>query len=333
MLPKIAVIYNEPQPGRYRDAGEFKAELGVMEEVEAVGRALAELNYSAVYVPLLPPLDKVKKLLKSLDVRLAFNLFEGFNGSPRTEAIVADILNDLKFKFTGCPPSALALSLDKARTKDLLLAAGIQTPGYQILRAHTLSEFALSYPCIVKPAAEDASHGISEKSVVNNREELEEQVRKMWALFGGEVMVEEFIEGREFNTTVIGNSRLNITAVSEIVYTLPPGKPRILTFEAKWEEDSIYFKHTEAICPARIKVKEKREISRIAAAAFKLTGCKGYARVDLRQDLLGDYYVLEVNPNPDISPGSGAALQAATAGMDYTRFINRIVELARKRKK
>ncbi len=332
MLPKIAVLYNEPQPGRYREMGEFKAELGVMDEVKAVGQALAELNYSSVFVPLLPPLEKVKKLLESLDVRLVFNLFEGFDGSPRTEAQVAGLLDELKYKFTGCPAAALDLALDKARTKDLMLKAGICTPGYQVLTACTLSSFELAFPCIVKPMAEDASHGISEKSVVYNHAELEEQVSKMCALFGGSVMVEEFLDGREFNTTVIGNERLSLLAISEIVYTLPPGKPRILTFEAKWEEDSPYFSNTKAVCPARIKVKERSEITRIAKEAFKLTGCRGYARVDLRQDWQRNFHVLEVNPNPDISPGSGAALQAAAAGMNYSQFIEKIVEFAVKRK-
>jgi D-alanine-D-alanine ligase len=332
VLPKIAVLYNEPQPGRYQDMGEFKAELGVMDEVKAVGQALAELNYSSVFVPLLPPLANVKKLLESLDVKLVFNLFEGFDGSPQTESQVAGMLEELKFRFTGCPSSALALALDKAKTKELLVNAGIRTPGYQVITADTLSAFNLDYPCIVKPMAEDASHGISEKSVVNDFNELSEQVLKMCALFGGKVMVEEFLDGREFNTTVVGNGRPSMLAVSEIVYTLPPGKPRILTFEAKWDEASDYFINTKAVCPAGIKVKEKMEISRIAVAACKLTGCRGYARVDLRKDWQGNIHVLEVNPNPDISPGSGAALQAAAAGLNYSQFIEKIIQCASKRK-
>jgi D-alanine-D-alanine ligase len=333
VVPKIAVLYNEPQPGRYQDMGEFKAELGVMEEVKAVGQALAELNYSTVFVPLRPPLDKVKKLLESLDVKLVFNLFEGFDGCPETEAQVAAMLSDLNFHYSGCPASALALALNKAKTKVLLQAAGIPTPKFQIMDRDNLASFQLDYPCIVKPLAEDASHGISEDSVVHNPAELHKQVLKICSLFGGRVMVEEFLEGREFNTTVIGNGRLTVPAISEIVYTLPPDKVRILTFEAKWEENSLYFENTPVVCPAQIRKAEQKQISRIAKAAFKLTGCSGYARVDLRQDRQGKFHVLEVNPNPDITPGSGAALQAAVAGLSYCQFVSTIIDLACKRKK
>jgi D-alanine-D-alanine ligase len=333
VVPKIAVVYNEPQPGRYQDMGEFKAELGVMDEVNAVGQALAELNYSSVFVPLRPPLNKVKKLLESLDVKLVFNLFEGFDGSPQTEAEVAAMLAELKFRYSGCPASALALALDKAKTKELMQRAGIPTPGFQIITPDNLAEFHLDFPCIVKPLAEDASHGISEDSVVENSAELHKQVLKMCALFGGSVMVEEFLDGREFNITVLGNSRLTVPAISEIVYTLPQDKPRILTFEAKWEEDSLYFANTRVVCPAQISQEKQKKISRIAKAAFKLTGCTGYARVDLRQDKHGDFQVLEVNPNPDITPGSGAALQAGVAGMSYSQFVSIIIDLACKRKR
>ncbi len=116
--------------------------------------------------------------------------------------------------------------------------------------------------------------------------------------------------------------------ISEIVYTLPPDKPRILTFSAKWDEASMYYINSKAVCPANISDKEQAAIIRIAKAAFRLTGCRGYARVDLRQDKAGQFKVLEVNPNPDITPGSGAALQAATAGMSYSQFIKKIIHYA-----
>jgi D-alanine-D-alanine ligase len=330
MRLKIAVVYNQPDPDRYHAMGESKAELGVMDEVRAVNQALDELRYSYIPVPLHPPLAEVRKSLQALDVDVVFNLFEGFDGSPETEARVAGMLAELKLPFTGCPAAALELALDKARTKSLLEAARIQTPLYQIFTAETLDAFHLSYPCIVKPLAEDASHGITEESVVRDRAALEKQVRKVGSLFGGQALVEEYLDGREFNTTVMGSRRLAVPAISEIVYTLPPDKPRILTFDAKWEENSLYYDNTRAVCPAQITEAEQKEISRTARAAFRLVGCRGYARVDFRQDAAGHFKVLEVNPNPDITPGSGAALQAATAGMTYSQFIEKLIRLALK---
>jgi D-alanine-D-alanine ligase len=325
---KVVLIYNQPDSDRYTAMGESKAELGVLDEVHAVQDALNELNYPSLLLPLSPPLKSVKQKLAGLNVDVAFNLFEGFEGSPETEAKVAEMLADLKIPFTGCPSQALALALDKTKTKDLLKKNGIPTPEFQLLNADNISKFKLKYPCIVKPVAEDASHGLSEESVVHDFAALKKQVAKISSLFGGQALVEEFIDGREFNTTVLGNNRLSIPAISEIVYSLPPDKPRVLTFDAKWEEESLYFKSTKAVCPARITLEEEKKIGLIAKAAFRLLGCRGYGRVDFRQDCAGNFVVLEVNPNPDITPGSGAALQTQTAGMSYTKFVEKIIRLA-----
>jgi D-alanine-D-alanine ligase len=327
---KVAIIYNEPEPDRYQTMGESKAELGVMDEVKAVSQALIDLHYSSLLIPLRPPLEQVKKKLQALEAEVIFNLFEGFDGCPETEGKVAGMLAELKIPFTGCPDSALTLALDKARTKELLEKSGIPTPRYQILKQGNIATFHLDYPCIVKPLGEDASHGISEESLVSDFASLEKQTRKICVLFGGKALVEEYIDGREFNTTVMGNGRLTIPAISEIVFTLPPDKPRILTYDAKWEENSLYFDNTRAVCPAQISLEEQKKIGQIAKAVFKLLGCRGYARVDFRQDKAGNFKVLEVNPNPDITPGSGAALQATTAGLTYSQFTEKIIRLALK---
>lgn len=331
MRLNVAVVYNQPEADRYQAMGENRAELGVLDEVKAVRHSLDELGCFSLLVPLRPPLEQVLpvlKHLKNLRAEIIFNLFEGFDGRPETESAVAGMLAELKIPFTGCPASALALALDKAGAKFLLDRAGIPTPRYQVLNPDNISTFNLDYPCIIKPLAEDASHGLSEESVVHDKEALDKQVRQISRFFGGQALVEEFINGREFNTTVMGNRQLIIPAISEIVYTLPPDKPRILTFESKWAENSLYYKNTKAVCPAHISPAEQQEISRIAKAAFHLTGCRGYARVDLRQDSRGRFRVLEINPNPDITPGAGAALQAAAAGLSYTAYIQKIIALA-----
>jgi len=308
--------------------GEEKAVLGVLDEVTAVHKALDGLGYSVTLVPLLPPLEQARAKLKTLEADLVFNLFEGFAGTPETEALVADILSEQGVPYTGCPGTALALCLDKAKTKALLKASGIETPSYQVLTPETLSRFQLGYPCIVKPCAEDASHGLSEKGVVDDFASLEKQVALVSMSFGGKALVEEFIEGRELNATVLGNRKLTVMPISEIVYSLPPVMPRILTFAAKWEPDSIYFQGTKSVCPAKIEDDEMQRIAKTAKAVFRLVGCRGYARVDMRLDPEGRLYVLEVNPNPDISPDYGAARQAEAAGMRYDQFIEQIVLFA-----
>ncbi len=328
---KIAIVYNQPSSDRYQSMGESAAEMGVLDEVKAVSQALAELRYDSILIPLSPPLSTVKKALSIISeqgVDVVFNLFEGFDGSPETEGQVAAILAEFRLPFTGCPEEALTLALDKSKTKAVLEKAGIRTPQYQVLTPDNLDSFHLDLPCIVKPTADDASHGITEESLVYDQAALEKQVRKISTLFDGRALVEEFVDGREFNTMVMGKLRPIVPAISEIVYTLPPGKPRILTFQAKWDESSDYYIHTRAVCPALISHEEEEEIRKTAKDAFRLTGCRGYARVDLRQDRSGHFKVLEVNPNPDITPGAGAALQAAAAGMPYSRFIEKIIHYA-----
>ncbi len=331
MRPKVAVIYNEPGPGRYGAMGEQKAVLGVLEEVEAVHQALGELGYSVVRIPLSPPLELVRESLKGLEADLVFNLFEGFADSPETEAAVADILSELELPYTGNPSAVLSLALDKGKAKAFLETRGIATPRYQLLTPETLPTFHLGYPCIVKPCAEDASHGLLEESVVNNSIALEKQVRRVSELFGGRALVEELMDGPEFNVTVLGGKEPIVLPISEIVYSLPPGMPRILTFSAKWEPESMYFQCSKVVCPAEVGAEVRELIMNLAQRVFKLFGCSGYARVDLRMDSQGVPKVMEVNPNPDISPDTGAARQAKAAGMTYSQFIERIALLALKR--
>jgi D-alanine-D-alanine ligase len=325
---KIAIIFNQPNADRYNEMGEFKAVASVLEEVKPVQRALSELGYSVVKVPLRPPLELAEEKLRALETDLVFNLFEGFEGRPETEAIVADMLCELGIPFTGNPPSTLSLALNKAKAKAVLEVGGIKTPRYQALSPENLQPFHLNFPCIVKPLGEDASHGLSEESVVENFDQLTRQVNKVSQHFRGDVLVEEFLQGREFQVTMLGNKEPIALPVAEMVYYLPPELPKLLTFAAKWYEETIYYKGTKATCPAEIGDRERDLISQTALFAFKLLGCRGYARVDMRLDAEGIPNVLEVNPNPDISPGYGAARQAKAAGLTFNQFIEKIVLFA-----
>lgn len=326
---RVAVIYNKPVSSYYDVTGEQKAVLGVITEVVAARRALRELGHTVICVPLALPLETARDKLQRLQVDLAFNLFEGFCGYPGSEPDVPVILSELGIPYTGCPPGALKLALDKAKTKAVLKAGGIDTPDFQLLGSKDLSSFHLGYPCIVKPNNEDGSHGMSAESVVSDLPSLERQLTKVINLYGREkALVEEFIDGKEFNTTVMGNGEGKVLAISEIAFSLPPGMPKILTFAGKWEKESVYYLGTEVVCPADIPEYDRQRIASTAEKAFRLIGCRGYARVDMRMSNQGRLVVLEVNPNPDITPDFGAALQAEAAGLSYTRFIEKITLLA-----
>jgi D-alanine-D-alanine ligase len=324
---RVALIYNDPIPDRYSQMGEADAVADVLEEVKAVHEALLETGHSVVKVPLVPPIDSVRSILAGLDADIFFNLFEGFAGQPETEAMVAGMLAAMGKSFTGSLAPTLALCLDKVKTKDLLVAAGVNTPKYQVLRPENVGQFALTYPCIVKPVAEDASHGVNQDSVVNDMATLTVQVEKICLHYGGEALVEEFIDGRELSSTIMGIRKPIVLSISEIVFSLPPGLPKMLTFGAKWLTDDVYFMHTDPVCPAKVDDVLWARVSEVSSAAYRLLGCRGYARVDMRLDAQGDVSVLEVNPNPDISITAGAARQAAAIGLTYPQFIERIMQL------
>ncbi|MDD4924069.1 MAG: ATP-grasp domain-containing protein [Dehalococcoidales bacterium] len=331
MPASIAIIYNQPVACAYTGRNEQAAEDGVLIEVAAVEKAMQSLGYVTSKMELALPLEQAFDKLSQVKADIVFNLFEGFSGFPETEALIVEQLESFKLHYTGSPSETLRLALDKAATKKILQEAGIRTPAFQLLDEVTVSDFHLSFPCIVKPNAEDASHSLNVKSVVYDYDSLKNMVVEINGMYGRKALVEEYIDGREFNMTVMGNAILTPLPVSEIRFTLPEGMPRILSYEAKWDTESVYYKGTQPQCPAEIDADTRRDIVEAGLDAYAITGCCDYARVDMRMDKSGCIYVLEVNPNPDISPDAGAAIQAAAAGMSYNEFIQKIVQLAMER--
>lgn len=328
MAPKVVIIYNQPVQQSYTNTAEAKSAKAITESAEAVSSALIDLGYPVELTPLGPPLESVADKLNKLQADVVFNLFEGFDDWPESESAIADILSENGLRYTGCTGSTLLLALDKVRSKALMEVSQIDSPKYQVLNPQILSHFNLSYPCIVKPIAQDASLGISEDSVIFDNIALEIKVTEISHRFGGKAMVEEYVEGREFNITILGNKELTILPISEIEYTLPPDVPKILTLSAKWDPESLYFQNTNPVCPAHIDNGLKECIEDNAIKLFRIFDCTGYARVDFRLDTEGKLNALELNPNPDISPNSGAALQARVADIPYGKFLEKILLLA-----
>ncbi len=329
---RVALIYNAPIPSLYDARGESKAETGVLEAVKAVRRSIRALGHECVEYPLTPPLVSVRKTLSSIKADVVFNLFEGFAGLPRTEAEVAEYLEEFGLPFTGSPASALLLALDKAAAARELRRHGIRTADHQLLDGDNIEDFRLKFPCIVKPRADDASHGLSENSVVFDTGALISEVKATVERYdGAPALVEEFLPGREFNVTVFGATRPEILPLSEIIYTLPEGLPKILTFAAKWEPQSAYFQNTNVKCPAQVTPELAAELRTTALAAFKAIGCRGYARVDIRLNSEGQPVVMEVNANPDLSPDAGTVRQAKRFGLSYKGMVARIIEFAQEK--
>ncbi|MBW3553825.1 MAG: ATP-grasp domain-containing protein [Gemmatimonadetes bacterium] len=309
---RIAVAYD-----RAADQGGTADTAGVLPAVHGVLDALARAGHAAFPIAACTPLERFMGRLTNVD--LVFNLVETLDGRAEDEPRVAALLELTGRRVTGARSDTLALCRRKDRVNALLQAAGIPVPAWTIARKWMaeVPEWD-DFPAIVKPAGEDGSRGISEQSVVDDAVEL----RAAIARCEGDALVQRFVPGRELNVGIVGSVLL---PVAEIEFS---GAQRLVTYAAKWEPGSDADLGTTPVCPARIPPAMAEEAHDLAERAWHAVGGSGYARVDLRADDLGRLHVLEVNPNPDLSPGAGLARMAATAGWTYDGLVARIVREA-----
>jgi D-alanine-D-alanine ligase len=306
----------------------------IREEVGAVEESLR----SGGFRPYVLSVDSFSKdlvdTILEISPRFVFNLCEEINGKCELEMCVAGLLELMGVPYTGSDPFALGLALNKFHVKQILRSAGIPTaraflrnPGQKRVIPR-----GMRYPMIVKPAREDASLGINSNSVCHSAEDLERQIQYIHDIYEQEALVEEYLDGREFNVSVIGDRNPEVLAIQEIDFVgLPEGEPRIVSYRAKWDEESPYYNCTVPVCPANISKRMENRIRDIAIRSHLCVGCRDYARVDMRTDARGGLYVLEVNPNCDISPNAGFARAARVAGYSYSEMILKISETAMER--
>ncbi len=327
---KVAVVYNAYTEGA-GPAAERASEEAVTGMAREVFDCLSGLGHDAALIPLENDILSFAARIREFGPDALVNLCEGFMGRPELEANVAAGFELLGLGFTGSGSKALALCQDKYRTKALLLAHSLPTAQAQLVFS-TDEEISLDFPLMVKPNNEDASLGIYGHSVVADAEELKERVSHVLETYKQPVLVEKFLEGREFNVAVFENGTARALPVSEIDYSrLPEGVPHVLGYEAKWFEEHPLCIQTPAVCPAPIEDEDREKLLFLAVSAFKVMGCRDYARIDFRMDGEGQAYILEVNPNPDISGGAGYARALKAAGVDYSDFWRALVESAVRR--
>ena len=307
----------------------------VMEDYEAIGTALAG---AGCRTELFNMQDDVHRLIAWLRERrpdVVFNLVEIVRDELGTEVAVAGLYELLQVPYTGAPPLALGLCQRKGMTKQLLLANGVRTPRYHLLSGPELRRrHGLHFPMIVKPAREDASAGVEPESVVHEPEKLHQRIAHTFAMFGGQVLVEEFIEGRELHIAVFGNDPPVVLPILEYEMSgLPPHLPRIISFAGKWDPLQEEYHRLHEICPAKLSRAVDRRAKEAALAAYRLTHCRDYARVDARLAKDGKVYILEVNPNPDLTENVGYMKSAAATGMGFGATLCALVEMALARRR
>jgi D-alanine-D-alanine ligase len=331
---RIAVLYNIDYEDGHPGTDPCWAARAEIEHVAAAIRnALVETGCDAQLVAVDGDLAELRSRLIELDVDCAFNLCESLAGDARLESAVPLLLELLGIPFTGSPPEVLSFALRKDRVKQRLEAAGIPTPVGRVI-AHAGEACNLPYPLIVKPVREDGSVGIGRSSVVRSSGELARAVDAVVTTFHQPCLVEQFIEGREFNVALLGHPIPRVLPLSEIDFGgLPAGAPHIVSYEAKWASGSEDDLGTVPVLHPSLPSAVAARVRRAAVDAFRAVGVRDYGRVDIRLEAGGTAYVLDVNPNCDLSPSAGIARAAGAVGIDFRALAGLLVRYALRRRR
>ncbi len=344
---KVAIVFNEAQPDYYVKSVEHEIkeldfipyfeveELTPIEEYELMAEKLTKTGFEAYPLNIF---DDIRILLKDLNSNkpdVIFNFMELYKENSRLEMNIVGMLELLGIPYTGAPPMALANCQSKVLAKRILNSYGIRTAKFILIKkAQRSYKHNLRYPLIIKPAFEDASVGIENKSIVTDSRSLKDRVNYVLSVFQQPALVEEFIEGRELNVAVMGDQEARALPISEIDFSeMPDHLYNIVSYEAKWDPNHEAYHKTIPNCPAKLPKKIENKAKEIAVAAFKIMSCRDYARVDMRLSKDNELFVLEVNPNPDLTQSAGFMRSAEAAGYSYVRALQKIIGLAKKRGK
>ncbi len=327
--PRVAVLYTSVFEAMREMKEEIREDMDLAINARSVTEALRTAGHEAWPHVFGKDPGELVAGLRSSGADAVFNLSECPNLSPQKELHACALLELARLPYTGNGPLALGICNSKALAKQMMLANGIPTPRFRLYTSDPAMEPGLSYPLIVKPANEDGSAGITEDSVVTGLEGLRRQVKSLREGFRQDSIVEEFVDGREFNVGLLGNGTADdphrVLPPAELVYRNP--RWRLCTYDSKWNSKHPSYAEIAPVCPAGTDPETASRLSEITLACARIFGLAGYARVDFRMNAAGELFVLEVNPNPDISPDAGMPRAARAAGLSYSELVLEILRL------
>lgn len=318
------VLYNEIPEGAAPD------ELDTLVQADLVGAALEKLSFKTVSMPFSLDFRPIINNLSNIAPVFVFNLTESVAGEGKLSHFAPFLLEYLQIKYSGCPAEAIYLTTNKVLTKKLLRVAGVNTPGW--VSSNETIGFNSNSLYIIKPVSEDASIGLEDVCLytANEPSDLRKIIKMKQEMTGKEFFAEEYIDGREFNLSILGCAgNPEVLPPAEIRFIDYPetGRLKIVDYKAKWDVDSFEYQNTQRTFEFEKSdfpvLDQLKAIARICWNCFHL---KGYARIDFRVGQDGKPWVLEVNANPCLTPGSGLIAAAEETGLDFPGVINRIVE-------
>ena len=333
--PRVVVIFNRDFEGAEADP-ENKAR----EDIKGIALHLLEIleheGFVTGAVGVTGDVFGAVESIKAFAPDVVFNLCESIGGDNRFEPLLPLLLEREGIAYTGSGPLTLSLALHKHKAKEILRARGVPTPAAAYVTSPDVSGIEIPFPLIVKPAREDASVGIHSESVVHDREALARRVTHVLSHYRQPALVERYIEGREIYVSMLGRATgaPQIFPFYEIDFSLMPAdRPHIVSFDGKWVEGSEEFVGTKPVPCVNLTEATRARITEIALSAFDAMEVRDYARLDIRLPETGPDagtpFVIDVNPNCDLSDGAGGySKAAAAAGLGYDEVIRRIIELA-----
>lgn len=302
---------------------EWKTEANVMD-------ALGKMGHVAEHLAIFDDVDLLRQKLETFAPDLLFNLVEQFKNNPGFDQNIVSFFEMQGLPFTGCGSSGLTLCKHKGISKKILHYHGIHVPDFLVIpRGQRVGKLTRpKFPLVVKPIKEEASYGISRASFVENDDDLRERVAFIHDKYNSAAIAEEYIDGRELYVSLMGNVRLRVFPIRELVFReIPPNEPKIATFKAKWDDEyrkrwGLKNQSAEGLEPQLIK-----EVEETCKRIYRLLTIEGYARIDLRLTSENKLYFIEANPNPHLAADEDFAQSAETAGLPYPRLIDAITRL------
>ncbi len=302
---------------------EWKTEYDVVTTLRGMGHEVVPVGVN-------DDLGVVRRAMAEVNPHIAFNLLEEFHGVGVYDHHVVSYLELMKQHYTGCNPRGILLANDKPLSKKILAFHRIRTPKFHVFPKGRKPRRpkTLQFPLLVKSVSEDASLGITQSSVVHDDEKLIERIQFVHDELETDALVERYIEGREMYVGVLGNRRVTVLPIWEMVFeNAPEGMPQIATARVKWDLEYQQKLGIETLEAKNLAPEVEQRIIATCKRIYKALSLSGYARMDLRLSEDGQVYVLEANPNPNLSFGEDFAESAEKVGIDYEQLLQKIINL------
>ncbi len=305
-----------------REKVPWKTEYDIISNLKKMGHDVAPLGIDS-------DLRVIRTAIFSFKPTIIFNLLEEFDGEALFDQNVVSYLELLKVSYTGCNPRGLIIARDKALAKKILIYHKINTPRFEVFPMNKANKSItdMKYPMIVKCLNEEASLGIAQASIVHSKEKLIERIDYINKKMQLSAIAEEFIEGREFSVGILGNHKLEVMPIWELKFKNSKNPQRELyTASAKFNEQ---YRKQKGITNQKADISDRlaKKIIDTCKETYKILNLSGYARIDLRVDDNEDIFILEANPNPDISIDDEFATSAKYAGINYQELLEKVIKL------